>query len=284
MFKQSHSNVPIELIQFAHKHKMHRALGLYLLMRTSCDGNMVLTAGCKMGFKELLRIKDDRSFNKHLQKLLDENWIGHDKVNQVYYIRGIKALRSHYGFYEVSAVAFDIVRDAPHITSFIHGAIIGQQLKKRNRARNGRIIKLAGSSALKKESAIQELAASGKISAYIGLSVSIIGKMLEVSQSQADRIKTKLIDLGYMSARQKFNVVHEADKPDFSLIKYLPSSRRYSVKRKTKNKKVVYVFSERCYDELFSLMEFKNQKSVVKRMGNFGIYGFGKGVKGVTVK
>lgn len=271
MFKQSYSSIPVELVQYAHTQKMHKALGLYLLMRASCDGYMALTTGCKSSFMVLLNIKDGRSFNKHLQKLINENWIGYDTGKQLYYIRGSKELRKRYGFHNSSAVIFNIVKDAPNVTSFIHGAIISHEVIRKNKARNGRIRKLAGSFALKKESAIQELAASGRISEYIGLSLSVIGNLLGVSQSQADRIKVKLQNLGYISAKAKYRVVHVSDSPDFALIKFLPRNRRYSVRRKKGKDKVVYEFKERSYDEIYSLMEFKNQKAMIRRMRNLGV-------------
>jgi len=61
-------------------------------------------------------------------------------------------------------------------------------------------------------------------------------------------------------------------------IKYLPSNRRYSVKRKrkSKNKKVMYELRERTYDEFFPAMDFKSQKSIVRRIGNFGKYEAGR--------
>jgi hypothetical protein len=267
VFKQNYTNVPIELIKYAHMHKMHRALGLYLLMKASCDGHMVLTVDRISALMASLNIKDGRSFTKHLHKLIEENWIGYDIKGQVYYIRGSRELRKRYGFRNSSAVVFNLVEDAPNVKAFVHGGIICHEVKRRNTARKGRIKKLAGSSALKKESAIQELAANGKISEYIGLSLSVIGKLLGVSQSQADRIKVRLQCLGYISTKARFKVVHVSDQPDFSLIKFLPCNRRYSVKKKIKNNNVVYEFKERIYDEILSSMDFRNQKSIVKRMG-----------------
>lgn len=266
MITEKYLNVPIELIKYAHKHKIHKALGLYLLMKASCDGHLVLSCGLRTTFMGLLKIKDKRSFDKHLQRLVKENWIGHDPLNQIYFIRGTKRLRERLGLQNGTAVVFYIGKDTHRIKDFVHGAIIGYDLIRKNRARNGRIRKLAGSSALKKEGALQELAARGKISEYIGLSLSVIGKLLVVSQSQADRIKSKLVSAGYISTVARFKVVHVSDAPDFNLIKYLRSDRRYSFKRRKVRGQIVYEFRERTYDEILSLMEFRSQKGMMRRM------------------
>jgi len=147
---------------------MHKALGLYLLLRASCDGHTMLTPIYKASFKEILRIKDNRSFYKHLQKLLDENWIGYDTQSEVYYIRGIKELRRRLGFQDYRAVVFYINPHAYSIKEFIQAAILNNVVKRKNKARNAKIKKLAGSSALLKESAIQELAADGRLRSISG--------------------------------------------------------------------------------------------------------------------
>lgn len=267
MFKREYLHVPIELIQFAHKNKMHRALGLYLLLKASCDGHIVLTKEHKSRLMSLLGIRDNRSFRKHLQRLITENWIGHNATTGVYYIRGSKSLRKRYGFRHNTAAVFYIANDARNITAFVHGAIINNEIRRRTKARNARVKKLAGSSALLKESALHELAGKGLISEYIGLSLSVIGKILGVSQSQADRIKVNLKSLGYVKLKVKHKVICELDEPDFTLIKFMPPNRRYSVVKKIKKKKVVYEFRERSFDEIVSRMEFKNQRAVVRKLG-----------------
>lgn len=275
MLKCEYLHVPIELIQYAHKKKMHKALGLYLLLKASCDGHTVLTKEYKSYFMSLLGIKDNRSFSKHLQKLIAENWIGCNAKTGIYYIRGSKSLRKRYGFRHNTAVVFNIADDAPNVTAFVHGAIINHEIRRRTKARNARVKKLAGSSALLKESALHELAVKGLISEYIGLSLSVIGRILEVSQSQADRIKINLKALGYIKLKAKHKVICQSDKLDFSLIKFMPPNRRYSVLRKTRKKKTFYEFRERSFDEIISCMDFKSQRAIVKNLGSGGVGGAG---------
>lgn len=268
MLKKNYLVVPVELVEYAHKQKMHRALGLYLLMKYSCDGHMQLTPELQKHYMTLLGTKDKRSFNKHLERLKNENWVGYDNKRQIYYIRGTKELIKRYGFSSPQSVVFYLETDAPNIQSFIHGAIICQLLRKRINAREVRIRKHTRGSALKYESALQELIARRKISDYIGLSVSLIGSILKVSQSQADRIKMKLDTLGYLRRKKRYNLVHVSSKPDMQIQKYLPSNRRYVVKKKGKKGNVRYEFKERIYDELIPLMDFRNQRSLIKKIKN----------------
>lgn len=274
MLRSEFLSVPIELIQFAHKNKMHKALGLYLLLKASCDGHIVLSKELLSRMMSMLNISDRRSFRKYLKQLLSENWVGYNPETGIYYIRGSKNLRKRYGFRHNTSAVFYIAEDAPKVTAFIHGAIISHEIRRRTKARNARVKKLAGSSALLKESALHELADKGLISEYIGLSLSVIGKILGISQSQADRIKTNLKAQGYVKLKARYKVICEQDQPDFTLIKYMPVNRRYSVVKKTKRKKIVYEFRERSFDEIISCMELKNQRAILKKMG-LGVVGGG---------
>lgn len=98
-----------------------------------------------------------------------------------------------------------------------------------------------------------------------------MAKILDVSKSQADRIKTNLQKAGYLKLKKRYKTICMSDKPDFSLIKFLPPNRRYSVQRRTVKKKAVYEFRERSFDEMFSCMDFKKQKTTVKRIGFKGV-------------
>lgn len=265
---KSYLCVPVGLVEYAHKNKMHRPLGLYLLMKASCDGHMSMEIDKKKEFMKLLSIKDCRSFNKYLDRLKSENWVGYDKNSQVYYIRGTKELIRRYGFTNPQSVVFYTDKDAGNISSFVHGTIICQILRKRNKARTARKKKLIKGSALKYESASQELIAKGQISEYIGLSVSLLASILDVSQSQADRIKMKLIKLKYLSRKKRYSIVHESTKPDLQIIKYLPSNRLYAIKRVGKKGNYIYQVKERLYDELIPLMDFRNQRYLIKKIKN----------------
>jgi hypothetical protein len=261
MLTQDYLSVPIELVQYAHQNKMNKALGLYLALKASCDGHTLLTPEHKGNLMAILGIKDRRSFNCYLKQLKSNNWVGHDLKTGIYYIRGNNSLRRRYRFRKSSAVVFYIGKDAKNISAFVQGAILNHELMRRVRGRNIKIRKLAGSSALLKESAIHELAAKGQISEYIGLSLSSISKLLGVKQSQADRIKKNLVVLGYIKLKAHYKTISVSDVPDFTILKYMPTNRRYSVKKI----KAGYEFRERTFDEIFACMDFKNQKAMVRR-------------------
>ena len=123
-----------------------------------------------------------------------------------------------------------------------------------------------GRSALQKESALQELIAAGKITKYCGLSNSIIGKILSVSKSQADRIKKKLKKLGYIRANAKYSHVTTFDKPDWVFKNHLSPNRRYQLRIRGKNQNRKYMLFERSFDEIIPCMEFVNQKWAVRRI------------------
>lgn len=125
---------------------------------------------------------------------------------------------------------------------------------------------LGNSSALRKESALQELISKKEISAYVGLSISKLAELLHVGSSQADRIKRELEQSGYIKCNKKYNTVLTTNAPDMSLYSHLPSNRRYSLKVKRTGGSEVYEYSERSYDEIINCMEFTNQRSIIRRL------------------
>ncbi|MCU7551797.1 hypothetical protein OCK74_21935 [Chitinophagaceae bacterium LB-8] len=266
MFKTHTLNVPIELVHLVHDNKLHEALGIYLLLKASCDGHLFLSVEQRSCIMAALGLKDVRTFKKHLDKLIQLNWVGYNKNSRTYYIRSFKTLRVQSGFHKYLSAVFHVSKDAANITEFIQGVLLCFEIKRRMRGRNSKVAKIAGSSALKKGRALHELKANGDISVYIGLSLEKLGELWGVSKSQADRIKKRVSKLKYIKTKAKYNIIHTSSKPDFSLFKNLPSNRIYDVKRRKRNGWVYYEFRERSYDEIISLMEFVNQKSIVRRL------------------
>ncbi|QEC44397.1 hypothetical protein [Pseudobacter ginsenosidimutans] len=260
--------VPVQLIKYAHANKLQKALGLYLLLKASCDGHAEFNHDWKAFLMNTLDIKTTRSFNKYMSMLINENWVGLDKKSNTVYIRSFKWLRMKYGLYEPSIVEFDVVEDARHIVDFISSTILCFEIKRREHARRAVIIKKAGRSALKNESALQVLKAKKYITAYIGISLEKLGQLWNVSKSQADRIKNRLIRLNYIRRKKHYEVIQTLNSPDFSLFRHLPANRRYDVKKRKSKGATVYLFRERTFDEIISCMRFSSQKAVIRALKN----------------
>lgn len=215
-----------------------------------------------------LCINTKRSFESYLSKLTALNWVGFDKNTHTYYIRSFKVLRVQAGYQKYLSAVFQIEKDASSITQFVQGALVCYHVKRRMQGRKTKIAKFAGSSALKNGSAIQELTARGDISGHVGFSLEKLGKLLNVSKSQADRYKKRLQTEGYIKTRKKYNVLFTSDKPDFYLFTNLPTNRIYDVKKRRREGKTFYEFRERTFDEFIPLMLFRCQKSIVRRLKN----------------
>jgi hypothetical protein len=255
--------VPIELIQYAHANKLHKAAGIYLLLKASCDGHIKLSKDDRQEIMEALQIKTVTSFNKYLKRLIQLNWVGFDANTGTYYIRSINYLRRSEGYESRLSVRFDVSTEACTIKEFIQGALVCHVARRKEHGRRAKIIKLAGRPALENESALQGLVNAGKITAYCGLSNSVIGKILGVSKSQADRIKKRLVKLGYIKAYAKYKHITTLSNPDFVLYDLLPPAR-YQFRIRKKNKRIM-VFV-RSYDKIISCMEFVNQRWIARKL------------------
>lgn len=268
VLRNQHIKVPVELLKHVQHHNKHKALGVYLVLKASCSGRIVLSKESYKFLLEVTSIKTHQSLKKHLNYLIQENWIGYDHKKGIIYVRGFNYLRDKYGFYGVRSATFSIERDLKNIKQFVEAAIVSSIIKTKIHGRIAVIVKNAGRSALKNKSAQQELIAKNRITAYCGLSNKVIGEELGMSKSQADRCKKAWERLGYIIAKPQFKVVYTSSKPDFNLIAHLPRNRRYSVKRVKTKGVISYLFLERTYDEIIPCIEFKNQKTQIKQLKN----------------
>jgi hypothetical protein len=265
MFKKSSLRIPIELVQYVNACKLYKALGIYLLLKVSCDGHIKLSKDGRLQIMEALNIKTLASFNKHLNKLVELNWIGIDKNTATYYIRSIKYLRLRESYNRCLTVSFDVSSDSCTIKEFVQGALICSDIRRKEHGRRAKVIKKAGRPALKNESAIQGLIKARIITPYCGLSNSVIGKILGVSKSQADRIKKRLVGLGYIRTCAKYRHLATINEPDWVLYDYLPG-RRYQFRTKVKKHNKQIMLFERTYDEIISCMEFVNQRWITRKL------------------
>jgi hypothetical protein len=211
-------------------------------------------------------IKSVKSFKKYVKQLCAINWIGIDRKKQTYYIRAFNRIREMHAFKKSYAVVFDCLKDTKNISQFVQACVIAKKVEKMRKGRRAKIIKVAGRSALQKESALQELARDGKISPYVGLANSIIAKELNVAKSQADRLKRRFSQFGYLKFIPKHKEICCSSKPDFALIRYSHPDRRCRVRKLAKKGEVTYVFEERVYDEVLSCIPFRRQRLHAKRL------------------
>ncbi len=271
MFKSHTLKVPIELLQMVNACKLHKALGIFLLLKSYCDGHLILTKELKAEIMLRMGIRTLTSFSKYMERLVQLNWVGIDHSNNTCYIRSFNWLRKVYHFTYTTSAVFNFRRDIRYITQFVQAAIIGFEVRRRESGRKAKIIKVAGRSALKKASAIQELIATGMISPYIGLSNEKLGELLGVSRSQADRIKKKLKSLGYLRTKPRYKLIAQLATPDFQLIKNYNPNRRYLVSKSKRKQNLSYRFKERTYDEIMNCIEFVNQRNLLKQLNQKGI-------------
>jgi hypothetical protein len=265
LFKYLELKVPIELLQHVNDNRLFVVLGLFLLLKVSGNGHITLPNELKQGIISALQISLN-TFKKHLKTLIGLNWVGVDAGTGIYYIRSFNYIRKKNGYTGSHSVRFNLSTDACTIKEFVQGALICHDVRRKIHGRNAEIIKSLGRSALHKESAIQELVRAGKITPYCGLSNSVIGKILGVSKSQADRRKKRLKELGYIRTCAQYTHVATFDKPDWVLYNHLQVNRRLQFHTRSGGQRKKYMLFERSYDEIIPCMEFVNQKWAVRKI------------------
>lgn len=194
----------MQLVQYVNVQKLFKALGVYLMLKACCGGHVVLTKALRSQIMEQLGIHTVASFSKYVKQLKEQNWIGVDDAKHTYYLRGFNFIRRQHGWITSTSVVFQMAAHAKQMKLFVHASCICHKVRTMVNGRAAKARKLLGnSSALKKESALQELASKGLISSYTGLSISKLAQLLGVSCAQADRIKLQLKHAGYIRCRKK---------------------------------------------------------------------------------
>lgn len=171
MLKTELLKIPMQLVQYVNAQKLYKAMGVYLMLKASCDGHVVLTKELTSQIMEQLGIHTVVSFSKYVMQLKEQNWIGVDDATHTYYIRGFNTIRKHNEWLNSTSVVFQIAKDATQMKVFVQASCTCHKVRGMVNGRFAKARKLLGnSSALKKESALQELVANKQISPYTGLS------------------------------------------------------------------------------------------------------------------
>lgn len=124
--------IPIELCQFVLRKKLSKPFQLYIALKLQCDGIIRIGKQDRMEIASQLGLKSIKTIDSNLQKLIELNWIGHNKVTGWYFIRSYNRLNEKYGFNRRLAAEFRQA-DIKILKPFIIGAVIGSLIISQKR-------------------------------------------------------------------------------------------------------------------------------------------------------
>jgi hypothetical protein len=252
--------VPVELSRYAYQRDLVSPLSIYLYLKLFSDGKLHQSSPVFKHVRTDLRLKDNRTYKKHLSKLMELGWIGYNIKSGIYFIRGFDHLRLVHNFRMRSASHFSL-EDVKKLRAYLVGVILskmvmGQKFYWERKYRGGR------RTATKKTDVASHSKVLSEVPEYYGLSVKAIAKELGCCPARASVLKNAAAKAGYIKVNKKFAFYAKFTKADFAVRSILndlyPQLRGlFRVISKKVGGFTEYHIMVQCHDEIVPKVKFK---------------------------
>jgi hypothetical protein len=252
--------VPVELSRYVYHNRLITPFSIYLYLKLFSDGKLRKTSSVFINLRRTLRLSDNRTFNKHINKLIELTWLRYNPKTDMYFIRSFDYVRRLHTFKKRRASTF-MLKDVTHVQTYLVGVllsveVIGQkyvwEYKKRRKWR----------AATKKTDVANHSKVFSAIPEYYGCSVATIAKILGCKPTRASVLKKNAAAAGYLKVKHRFVLYAKLTKADFNLRPNIndmfPALRgKLRIKAIKVGRFVEYQVLFQCHDEISSLMKFK---------------------------
>lgn len=262
MIKPRHNllHVPVELSRFAIDNGLVTPFSVFLYLKFCSDGKLRGDAPELQQMRKDLHLRDLRTFNKHLNKLKELNWIGFNPSTNYYFIRSFDQLREMHLLKKrrASELRFSHVKN---LQVYLTGVILctevmGQkywwELKNRRKWRT----------AMKKSDVANQSKVFSEIPEYYGLSNESLGRLLGCKKTWASNLKNAAVKAGFIKKKQKLVPYVKLSGPDYQfrpiVNEMFPDLKgKFRVVRKSVKNVSEYWVMVQFHDEIIPQMKFK---------------------------
>lgn len=251
----------MDILEFCNAEKCIKALQVFLYLKSKGDIINEKMIDFK-DIKKVIKVCTRRTFNKHIGKLIQLNWIGYNKGSKNYFIRSFKKICLGNNFVKKSGVVFDY-SNFSQFKSFVEASIICHDINKQEYACKKAFIKKMGIAALKKGGALQ---AENRLylgfAAYSGKSNVGLSKLLHCGKSQANRAKINAKKNRYLNTRKHIRVLEELDGYNRAIKSDFGNSNNIQFRTvKINGKKITQVYQQ-LHDEIIPMLRFKRIRGI----------------------
>jgi hypothetical protein len=253
--------VPVEIVEYAYSRGLLKPLAIFLYLKITIGDKI---KGDNHVFDTLrvdLKMKDIRSFNKHMSELLALKWVSHNKVTNVFHVRSFNKVRIQFGFKDRQA-CITTLHDIRQIQTFAVGVLINVVIRKQ-RYFFERIKGRTRTATLEGPVAKQSRAPRRtSFPEYYGLTNRKLSKLLGCKQTRACVLKNAAARAGYLEVKHRYLDLKEFTKPDYHYRRVLSTmdpalARRIRFFSKREGDKKVVKAVQQLRDELIPKMVFK---------------------------
>lgn len=255
--------IPVELTRFVYHNGLITPFAIYLYLKLFSDGKLHQTSEVFGQMRNQLRLADNRTFKKHLGKLLELGWMGYSSKSGIYFIRSFDYLRIMLSLKKRRAATF-VLQDLRHLQTYLVGVILSAkilgdkfywELKNRGRWRT----------AMKKTDVASHSKTFSETPKYFGWSVKSIADYLGCKLTRASVLKNAAAKAGYIEQRHKFEYYGTLPVVDFEARKNLnamfPKLRgMFKIVPRKINGVTQYGVFLQLHDEIIPKVKFKTIK------------------------
>lgn len=200
--------VPLPVLEKALKKKQHREISLFLYLKMTTSGRVRIEGRKK---EELLQVHSisESTLYRRLNTLRDWDWIGHDELTKIYYIRGFKRLYEIEEFVSKTALRCS-VKDLFKLQVFSFSASVGFLLRSQSRwNRRG---------AERKTWRSQQSPAS----LFKPLAISAMKTIFSLSEDTIVELKKQSIKEGYLQRRRGYKQLYHISNHSHEIYRQCP--------------------------------------------------------------
>lgn len=268
MKTQAFLQIPVEISQYVFDNDMVKSFGIYLYLKMHCSGKVHQNSPVFQTMRRALGMKDSRTFDKHLNVLLLENWVGFNPLSGYYFIRGFHYVRGKYHFKSRQATKFDI-EDFDNLQVYLFAVCLCAIIRRQHYFWE---VKRRKYRAVTKQTDVTNhsrvFSKNSPKPPYYGLSNFMIAKQLRrYSKTRACELKMAAAKLGYLGLVQHDHEIMVITKRDYRLRPALEAQypglkgkiRFETIVVKQGNQKIrkIRVFRQ-LHDEIIPKIQFKS--------------------------
>jgi len=275
---RSKVQVPVALLQLAFEKRFLKHFKTLVAAKIATSGHFVVNSNDYMTACRLSGLQK-QSFDKHLQWLYKNDWIGFDPRTKRYFIRSWEYYRFHEWFKARSSVLCG-PNEMKNFTVFAFGSVLGAEINKhrfywKSKINNTKLFKILLSRQVKgrlirpvvSKSHTTEQGTSAPSTAfpdYFGLSNELIAKLFNCSYTQACKLKHLAEKAGYIKTNPKYFVRQQFSEPNYDIRYYYgrgldehESCKLRILSEIDVNGAKTYFLVEQLFDELIPCLRYK---------------------------
>ena len=230
--------IPLEICSFVQKNKLVKAFSIYLYLKCNSSGKVHHSQMSFQHIADETGLKDSSTIKKHLEILIEMNWVGYNHSSGYYFIRSFDYIRVHYLFKSRKAVTFRY-QYINKIQEFITGSLIGAEIKNQMFYKEVVVKRKLRTATQKRDVANQSNVSDiATTLPYYGLGIEKIAALLGVQKSRASELKLSAKKAGFIWVKHKYQVLDVLYERDNNLGKMLNENPAFKGKIRFKKARI----------------------------------------------